>query len=289
MITRRAFVSGLTLGSSFLLLAAYAEQTGRIAVVGILTSGLCPTHLEATGTRGFVERLRELGHVEGKNLVVECRRSDGTAGRYRDLATELVRLDADAILAVGSAAVCAAKSATTRTPIVAVDMETDPIASGLAASLARPGGNVTGVFLDLPELNGKRLELLKNEAESPETGGRCHGPMMPLRVYMGPQWRLESFGDARCRQIARSHAGAPAPRGGSGTGAGEACSLRIEPRHRAAPARCGGFDGSAILPVHHDAPWPGCRAELGGPDVLPMPRPPFRQRGAPRYAAGHAA
>ena len=108
----------------------------------------------------LLEGLEERGYVVGKNLIIACSVSDGTAEQYRVLTAELVQLQVDMIFAVSSSAVRAARQATSTIPIVAIDLETDPVESGLAASLARPGGNVTGLFLDLPELNGKRLELL---------------------------------------------------------------------------------------------------------------------------------
>jgi putative ABC transport system substrate-binding protein len=98
--------------------------------------------------------------VEGQNLAIEWRFADGKADRLHDSAVDLVRLRVDAIFAVSSASVRAARNATKTIPIVALDLETDPVQSGLAFSLARPGGNVTGLFLDLPELTGKWLQLM---------------------------------------------------------------------------------------------------------------------------------
>jgi putative ABC transport system substrate-binding protein len=98
--------------------------------------------------------------VEGQNLAIEWRFADGKADRLHDSAVDLVRLRVDAIFAVSSASVRAARNATKTIPIVALDLETDPVQSGLAFSLARPGGNVTGLFLDLPELTGKWLQLV---------------------------------------------------------------------------------------------------------------------------------
>jgi len=109
----------------------------------------------------FRQALRERGFLEGTNLTIELRVQPGTAAEMLALARELVRLNMDAILAVSPAAVTAAAQATKSTPIVAIDLESDPKASGFAASLARPGGNVTGLFLDVPELSGKWIELLK--------------------------------------------------------------------------------------------------------------------------------
>ncbi len=109
----------------------------------------------------FRQALRERGFLEEKNLTIELRVRPGTADQMRTRARELVQLNVDAILAVSPTAVSAAMQATTSIPIVAIDLESDPQASGFAASLARPGGNVTGLFLDVPELGGKWIELLK--------------------------------------------------------------------------------------------------------------------------------
>jgi putative ABC transport system substrate-binding protein len=99
--------------------------------------------------------------VEGQTIAIEYRYAAAQLERLRDHASELVRLPVDVLVASSSPAVQAARQATQTIPIVALDSETDPVASGLAASLAQPGGNLTGVFLDHPELGGKWLELLR--------------------------------------------------------------------------------------------------------------------------------
>jgi putative tryptophan/tyrosine transport system substrate-binding protein len=109
----------------------------------------------------FTERMKELGWIEGRTFKMELRFSDRDEGKLRSVALELARLPVDVIVAVSSPAVQAARAATDTIPIVAIDLETDPVAKGFATSLARPGKNITGLFLDLPELNGKRLELLR--------------------------------------------------------------------------------------------------------------------------------
>jgi putative ABC transport system substrate-binding protein len=110
----------------------------------------------------LVEGLQARGHVVGDTLVFVCRNADeGEAARFRALAAELVRLKVDLIIGVSSAATRAIRPEAGTIPIVALDLETDPVASGLAVSLARPGGNITGIFLDALEMNGKRLQLLK--------------------------------------------------------------------------------------------------------------------------------
>jgi putative ABC transport system substrate-binding protein len=128
----------------------------------------------------FRQALRERDFLEETNLTIELRVRPGTADEMLALARELVRLNVDAILAVSPAAVRAAAQATQSIPIVAIDLESDPKASGFAASLARPGGNITGLFLDVPELSGKWIELLKavvpNLARIAVLADRATGP-----------------------------------------------------------------------------------------------------------------
>lgn len=109
----------------------------------------------------FRQTMRELGYVEGRNILFQRRSSAGRPEPLPRLAAELARLKVDVIYATGPAAVRAAHDATREIPIVAFDLETDPVASGLVQSLNRPGGNLTGLFLDLPGLAGKWVELLR--------------------------------------------------------------------------------------------------------------------------------
>ena len=139
-------------------LASHAQQAGKVPRIGFL-GAVTPEdfpHLE----EAFREGLRELGYVEGQNLAIEYRWAEGRAERLPDLAAELAQFKVDAIFAITSAAARAAKSATTTIPVVFVGVS-DPVRYGLVASLARPGGNMTGLGHFTPELNGKRLELLK--------------------------------------------------------------------------------------------------------------------------------
>ncbi len=108
----------------------------------------------------FRQGLRELGYVEGKNIVIEYRYAEGKLDRLRELAAELVRLKVDVIVTAGPAATRSAKEATVTIPIV-MAFDYDPVGSGVVASLARPGGNITGLSALYPEMSGKRLELLK--------------------------------------------------------------------------------------------------------------------------------
>jgi putative tryptophan/tyrosine transport system substrate-binding protein len=109
----------------------------------------------------FVEGLRDAGYVDGQNALVETRIFDTALDRLPDLAIELVNLKCSVIVAASRYAFEAAMRATSTIPIIGIDLESGPVASGWAKSLARPGGNFTGLFLDLPELCGKEIELLK--------------------------------------------------------------------------------------------------------------------------------
>src|ERR1700738_327521 len=109
----------------------------------------------------FVQGLRETGYMEGKNIAFEHRSAHDQAELFPQLALELASLKVDVIFARGTWALAAAKNATRTIPIVGIDLEIDPVEAGLVASIARPGGNITGLFLDLSELSGKHLQILK--------------------------------------------------------------------------------------------------------------------------------
>jgi putative ABC transport system substrate-binding protein len=137
---------------------ADAQQPKKVQRIGYL-SNFDPA---SDSARSEVIRLalRDLGYIEGKNIVIEWRSGKGNRDRQRALAAELVRLKVDVIIAVGSGDIRAAKEATTTIPIVMINSG-DAVGSGFVASLARPGGNITGLSTFRPELSGKRLELLK--------------------------------------------------------------------------------------------------------------------------------
>ncbi len=157
MITRRAFIGTLGLGLLAAPFTAEAQQAAKVARIGYLAGNLAtsPHLLEA-----FRQGLRDLGYVEGRNVVIEYRDAEGKLERLPALAAELVALKVDVILAGGTPQALAAKQATRTLPIVFA-AHADPVGSGLVTSLARPGGNVTGLSLLAPELVGKRLEQLK--------------------------------------------------------------------------------------------------------------------------------
>ncbi|TAK09870.1 ABC transporter substrate-binding protein [bacterium] len=135
-----------------------AQQAKKVPRIGFLATNFpttSPARYEA-----FRQGLRELGYVEGKNIVIEWRYAEGKADRLPGLAAELVRLKVDVIVTAGAAATRPAKEATSTIPIV-MAQDSDPVANGFVASLARPGGNITGLATFAPEISGKQLELLK--------------------------------------------------------------------------------------------------------------------------------
>jgi putative ABC transport system substrate-binding protein len=141
-----------------LCVTAGAQQPAKIPRIGILI----PTSASFSSARleAFRQRLREHGYVEGKNIVIEYRYAEGKPERLPDLAAELVRLKVDVIVTTGPGPTLAAKKASGTIPIV-IASAADPVGTGLVSSLARPGGNITGLSLMVPDLDSKRLELLK--------------------------------------------------------------------------------------------------------------------------------
>jgi putative ABC transport system substrate-binding protein len=158
VISRRTFVTALT-GGVFAAPPVAGGQPGKVRRIGWLGGPARET--AQPFVRPFLQGLRELGWVEGHNIIVEWRFAEGRAERLPDLAAELVRLRVDLIVVPSTPTVVAAKNATTTTPLVSV-AGNDPVALGLVASLARPGGNITGLTSSLgPEIAGKQVHLLK--------------------------------------------------------------------------------------------------------------------------------
>src|SRR4030095_11068747 len=135
---------------------AEAQQPAKTPRIAYLSS----SSIISANTEAFQQGLRDLGYIEGKNIVIEWRFAEGNRDRLRALAADVVRLKVDVIVASGGGDARAAKEATVTIPIVMAQTD-DPVASGFVASLARPGGNITGLSTLSPELSGKRLEILK--------------------------------------------------------------------------------------------------------------------------------
>jgi putative tryptophan/tyrosine transport system substrate-binding protein len=153
---RREFIAGLG-GAAASPFAARAQQLGRLPTIGFL--GTITPSAWTSWTAAFVQRLHELGWIEGRTVAIEYRWAEAREERFAEIAAEFVRLRVDVIVTGGNA-VLAAKQATSAIPIV-FGMATDPVGSGFVASLARPGGNVTGLSLQQTDLAGKRLQLMR--------------------------------------------------------------------------------------------------------------------------------
>jgi len=141
-----------------LCIPANAQQPKKVPHVGVLAGGSASS--DSARVEALRQGLRDLGYVEGKNFIIEYRYADGKLDRLGELAAELVRLKVDIIVTAGPSATRLTKQATTTIPVV-MAQDSDPVGSGFVASLARPGGNITGLSRLTPELSGKQLELLK--------------------------------------------------------------------------------------------------------------------------------
>ncbi len=183
---RRVFVvalGGCLLGAPP---TANAQQPSKVARIGFLLTGSLESPEMRVGLYAFRQGLRERGYVEGQNIVIEVRGADGKIERLPGLASELVRLKVDLIVAGGYASGRAAQQATTTIPIVAVAMG-DPVGDKLVASLARPGGNITGSTFLGPELVPKRLELLKEA--------------LPTASRVAALWHPGAFGERTTKDM----------------------------------------------------------------------------------------
>jgi len=158
VIDRRTFLAGTGAVLLATPLAAEAQPRGKVYRIGVLE--VVSVTSNTINLAAFREGLKELGYADGQNFVIEYRSADGRPERFPDLVEELVRLKVDVILTRGTPAALAAKRATTTIPIVMASSG-DPLATGLVASLAHPGGNVTGLSALATEIEGKQLELVR--------------------------------------------------------------------------------------------------------------------------------
>ena len=173
----------LTLGILGIPLAAAQQPTQTMPRIGVLTSGSLAS--DAAWIEAFRQGLHELGYVEGHSISIEYRYGEGKTERYPALVTEIVQRHVAVLVVGGATATRAATQVTTRLPLVMTNV-TDPVALGLVASLARPGGNLTGVSNLAPELGGKRLELLKELVPQLARVAALGDPSSPSHA---PQWR----------------------------------------------------------------------------------------------------
>jgi putative tryptophan/tyrosine transport system substrate-binding protein len=187
---RREFIVGVA--AAAWPLAAQAQSYSRRPTIGILVMNAESS--VAPRVRGFLDVLRELGYSEGRNFVLQARYADGVQDRLPSLADELIRLKPDVIVAGSVPATWAAKEASPTTPIVCVSL-IDPIALGLVASDARPGGHVTGILATIDGLTGKQLELAREAVPSVTRMGMLINPANPaMPAMMGMRrWRPGSW------------------------------------------------------------------------------------------------
>jgi putative ABC transport system substrate-binding protein len=181
---RIGLVVVLALGFLTAPLAVQAQRAEKVWRIGVLAG----PRWEARWAP-FRERLRELGYVEDQNLTIEWRSSGGKAERFPELAAELVRLKVNVIVAGDNPAIAAAQKATGTIPIVMV-LAQDPIASGFARSLARPGGNLTGLTVQGTELQGKALEILKEAVPTASRIGILWDPTEPGRQVQAQEAKV---------------------------------------------------------------------------------------------------
>jgi putative ABC transport system substrate-binding protein len=177
---RRQFL--LAAAALTLPFAAWAQQSSRLARIGVLAGGGTSWH---TGFEPFRQRLRELGYVEDRTMTLVVRDAEGRAERYREMAAELVQLRVDVIVVQGNAALVALKQATPTIPIVMANIG-DPVGAGFVASLAKPGGNITGLSNMAEGVSGKWVELLKQVAPKAE---RLAVLWDPRNVAHASMWR----------------------------------------------------------------------------------------------------
>ena len=156
---RRQVLVALGAGALAAPLASFAQQQGKVWRIGFLAPRSRPDSIESDLYGAFVRGMRELGYVEGKNLAIEWRFADNSPDRLRGLAAELVRLKVDVIVTPGAASTSAVQKATTTLPVVMINAG-DPIISGFGASLARPGGNITGPTSLAEDYSSKHLQFL---------------------------------------------------------------------------------------------------------------------------------
>jgi ABC-type uncharacterized transport system substrate-binding protein len=156
-LNRRDFITLLG-GAAAWPLAAHAQHPGKLPTIGFL--GAATPSVASQLVAAFVQRLRELGWIEGRTVAIEYRWAEGRSERFAEIAAEFVRLKVDVIVTWAGGPVIAAKQATTGIPIVFA-LQTDPVGTGLVASLSRPGGNATGLSVQQTDTVSKRLELLR--------------------------------------------------------------------------------------------------------------------------------
>jgi putative ABC transport system substrate-binding protein len=190
---RREFITLVGGAAAWPLTARAQQRTSKIPRVGFLLN------VQSELVVALFEGLRDASNIDGQNMVVETRFSGTMLDRITDFANELIALNCDVIFAAGPYAIQALMRATSTIPIVAIDLESDPIANGWATSIGRPSGNLTGLFLDLPELGGKQIELLKEALPTLSRMGTAIKDSSPEDRILAAAPRLAFVKDVRLR------------------------------------------------------------------------------------------
>lgn len=257
-------------------LAAGQPPPARVVRVGVLRNAP-DGPIFRRNFEGFHRAVHEIRLAEGTRLALEYRVRAGTHEEIAGMAAELVRLDPGAIVAIGPASVRAAAGATKSVPVVAVDLESDPMAEGFVTGLARPGGNVTGLFLDFPELGGKWIEILREMVPRLSRIAAAWDPSTPPNLLRGAE------AAARTLRVELSSVETPGPeaitaayRSAAATRAG---AMLVLPSPMVNSARRGIADTAARYRMPTMMAFPEFAEEGGliayGPDVPSM----FRQAG----------
>jgi putative tryptophan/tyrosine transport system substrate-binding protein len=186
---RRTVLASLGLGM-LAASSARAQQPAGTPRIGVLGLTPWPPSLSESFKQGLADR----GYVEGQNITLEVQDAAGKPARLSEIAGEFTRRQVDIVLARGAGAVIAAKEATSRIPIVAIDLESDPVAMGAVRNLAQPGGNITGVFLDLPDLTGKQLQLLKEALPTVSRVAVFGDPTLNAPQFLAAETAARSLG-----------------------------------------------------------------------------------------------
>jgi putative ABC transport system substrate-binding protein len=208
MNNRRKLVIALGAATLASPLSTRAQPQTKVWRVGFLSQGVRPASIEAGRQGAFLQGMRELGYVEGKNLTIEWRFAEEKYDRLPELAAELVRLQVDVIVAGGLQAPLAAQKSTDKIPIVMVGVA-DPVAMGLVKSLARPGGNVTGPSNITSELGPKRLEMLRDMVPRLTRVALLTNPDNPAHVKTVNVERYQAAGQKLGVTILRAEARTP--------------------------------------------------------------------------------
>jgi putative ABC transport system substrate-binding protein len=181
-VIRREFITLLGGAAAAWPLVARAQQASKLPTIGFL--GTATPSTMSSRVAAFVQRLHELGWVENRTVAIEYRWAEGREERYSEIAAEFVRLKVDVIVTSGTPTVMALKRATVTTPVVFVALA-DPVGSGIVASLAQPGGNVTGLSIQSPDIAGKRLALLREVVPNLRRVafmGNTENPIVPREI-----------------------------------------------------------------------------------------------------------